>query len=408
MSLWFAWFLVWGFAPPANGFEASKLVVISIDGLDYRYLRDADRLHLKIPVLRKLMAQGSVADGVIGVTPSDNLPALTTLVTGVPPAQHGILSNDRLEQSSKTMTLWQSAVSAHRKTVLLNWPATMTTSAAFVCPQVWQKASDSEVSFDPMAEKCTPGMVARISGVYPRFTKSLWNDESAMLALDYLLQYEKPDLSLVNLADLDAEERETGALSLYSRDVLENDDELLGQMMAHLPPNTVVAIVSGNGYETEEHVVRPRVLTGSALVEVKYGLIGTADPKVAAVLRRFVAVKKDGIAREIPMAEVKRYAPDLNKWVAAFGTMPGYIAVDGTDGPGVGPGNHRGVTGLWPGRPNYRSVFVVSGSGVHVARLGEISCLQIAPTLASIVGVSLPDAKQPSLWPKIQTSKPKK
>jgi predicted AlkP superfamily pyrophosphatase or phosphodiesterase len=401
MRLWLSLCLLLA-TPLTAADEGPKLVVISIDGLDYRFLRDADRLHLKIPVLRKLMARGAVADGVIDVPPTDSWPAVTTLVTGVPPSRHGVILDDRLDQASKTTTLWQAAVAAHRKTVLLNWPATTTTSADFVCPQVWEKPQQSQVPLDPMAQKCTPGLVTRISSVYPRFSKSLWNDESAILALDYLLQYENPSLSLVHLADLDSDEHETGALSLYSRETLENDDELLAQMLTHLPPHAFVAIVSGNGYETEEHVVRARVLAASPAVEVKYGLIGATDPKAAAALRKQLPVKHNGLSREVPLSEVKRYAPELSNWVAAFATLPGYIAVDSDQTPAIGPGSHKGVHGQWPTRPNYRSVFIISGDRVRAVHLGEISSLDVAPTLASIIGVSLPDAKQPSLWPKFK------
>jgi predicted AlkP superfamily pyrophosphatase or phosphodiesterase len=253
-----------------------------------------------------------------------------------------------------------------------------------------------------MSQKCTPGLVDRIASVYPRFAKSLWNDESSILALEYLLKYEKPDLSLVHLADLDSEERETGAMSLYSRETLENDDELLGQMLALLPPHAFVAIVSGNGYETEEHLIRPRVMAHSTAIDVKYGLIGTSDPAAAVTMRKLLSQKNNGLAREVPMTEVKRYAPDLSGWVAAFGTMPGYVATESTQGPAVGPGSHKGVHGLWPLRPGYRSVFVISGDHVRTVRLGEISSLEIAPTLASVLGVPLPDAKQPSLWGKFK------
>jgi predicted AlkP superfamily pyrophosphatase or phosphodiesterase len=402
MRLWFASCLFLGMPLLSNAADSAKLIVISIDGLDFRYLKDADRLHLKIPVLRKMMSTGAVADGVVDMPPTDSWPSLTTLVTGVPAGQHGVSRNDRLDQVSVKPTLWRAATIASRKTALLNWPATATISGDFVCPPFWEKPGQTEIPFEPLSAKCTPGLVGRIASVYPRFTKSLWNDESAMLALDYLLKYEKPDLSLVNLVDLDAEEHETGALSLYSNDILENDDELLGQMLTQLPPRTLVAIVSGNGYETGDHVVRPRVLTGSSSIEVKYGLIGTTDPRVAAALRRLAPVKKNGLGREVPMAEVRRFAPELRNWVAAFGTAPGYIAVEEAKGPAVGPGDHKGVHGLWSTRAGYRSVFILSGEGVRAVHLGEISSLDIAPTLASIIGVALPDASQPSLWPKLK------
>jgi predicted AlkP superfamily pyrophosphatase or phosphodiesterase len=102
------------------------------------------------------------------------------------------------------------------------------------------------------------------------------------------------------------------------------------------------------------------------------------------------------------MAEVSRYAPELKNWVAAFGTAPGYVPVDEAKGPAVGPGDHKGLHGLWPNRPGYRSVFLLSGGNVRAVHLGEISLLDVAPTLASVLGVTLPDAKQPSLWPRLK------
>ena len=54
-------------AAPAPG---HKVVVISVDGLDWRYLRDRDQLGLKIPTFRRLMAEGWTADGVVGVWPT--------------------------------------------------------------------------------------------------------------------------------------------------------------------------------------------------------------------------------------------------------------------------------------------------------------------------------------------------
>jgi Type I phosphodiesterase / nucleotide pyrophosphatase len=380
---------------PAPG--AQKLVVVSIDGLDYRYLRDADRLHLKIPVLRKMMAKGTMADGVVGVVPTSSFAATTTLMTGVPTSQGG----------KPPLTLWQAASRAHLKTSALVWPGTSEATIDFNCPETRPASSSVDVAFDTIAQKCTQGLVERMAGAYPGFRKPIWNDETSMAALSYLLQHEQPDLALVNMTALDQEQRETGALSLYSLDLLENADELLGQLISHLPPHTVVAVVSGHGFETEQHLVRPRVLVNSAAVDVRYGLIGTADQRVAAALRKQLANKKSGIAREVPISEVRAFAPDLNRWVAAFGTAPGYIASEESKGAPTGLGNRKGVDGLWPTRPNYRSVFLLAGEGVRPGHLGEISALHIAPTLASVLGVPLPDAKLPPVAYKLPVSKPK-
>ena len=130
------------------------------------------------------------------------------------------------------------------------------------------------------------------------------------------------------------------------------------------------------------------------------GLIGTADRTVAERLRQLMNDgHRHGFAREVPMAEVRAKAPALAHWIAAFDTPPNYAASAEDQGPALGPGTHLGMSGLWPTRPGYRSVFVISGEGVPARRIGEIDLLQIAPTLAAVIGVELPHAKRNSLWP---------
>jgi predicted AlkP superfamily pyrophosphatase or phosphodiesterase len=57
--------------------------------------------------------------------------------------------------------------------------------------------------------------------------------------------------------------------------------------------------------------------------------------------------------------------------------------------------------GFWPTRPNYRAVFIVNGAGIKPVKLGEIDMLQVAPTLADIIGVKLPAARSQSVWRQI-------
>jgi predicted AlkP superfamily pyrophosphatase or phosphodiesterase len=380
--------------------------------MDVRYLKNADQLHLKIPNLRRLIAHGVLSDGVIGVVPTITWPSHTSVVTGVPPEKHGILTNDQpghpgqrwwFTSYLKSETLWQATMRNHLKTATIYWPVTVGAEVDYNCPEFWETRSETQVQFDPIARRCTPGLVDRIESVYPSFTKALWDDRSAMEAARYLLEVEQPSLTLVHIADLDAEEHETGALSIYSRDTLENADELIGSALQKLPPHAIVAILSDHGFETADHVVRPRVMVKGP-VEVRYGLIGTTDKNVAAALRKAIVNKKSGIAREVAIAEVYQLAPDLKSWVAAFDTAPGYIPSDETKGAAVGLGNHRGVHGLWPTRPNYRATFLLSGEGVRMGRMEEISMLDIAPTFAEILEVRLPAATNASLWPKLQTA----
>ena len=76
-----AWSIQAASAPPLH-----KLLVLSVDGLDWRYLRDRGRLGLKIPNIRRLLQEGRFAQGVLGVFPTITWPSHTSLITGVPPS----------------------------------------------------------------------------------------------------------------------------------------------------------------------------------------------------------------------------------------------------------------------------------------------------------------------------------
>src|SRR5438445_13447773 len=104
---------------------APIVLMISIDGLRPDYVTGADKHGLKIPTLRRFVTEGAYAEGVQGVIPTVTYPSHTTLITGVWPAKHGILSNTvfeplrtgpahlyRYADDIRAPTLWDSAARA--------------------------------------------------------------------------------------------------------------------------------------------------------------------------------------------------------------------------------------------------------------------------------------------------------
>ena len=81
--------LLLGLALIASAAERPILILISIDGWRWDYL---DRY--KPPALTALAARGVVSDGLIPSFPSKTFPNHYTLVTGVYPGRHGIVSNN--------------------------------------------------------------------------------------------------------------------------------------------------------------------------------------------------------------------------------------------------------------------------------------------------------------------------
>src|SRR5262245_51557099 len=92
---------IWALAALAA--SGAPVLMISIDGLRPDYVTRADEHGLKIPNLRRFVKEGAFAEGVTGVVPTVTYPSHTTLVTGVWPVQHGILSNTTFDPTNENM-----------------------------------------------------------------------------------------------------------------------------------------------------------------------------------------------------------------------------------------------------------------------------------------------------------------
>jgi predicted AlkP superfamily pyrophosphatase or phosphodiesterase len=103
--------------------------------------------------------------------------------------------------------------------------------------------------------KATPGLVDKISQVFPSFAQEWMDDRTRALATIYLLKHEKPDLILLHLVDLDSEAHENGPFTREANAKLEYSDELIGRILQAVPPQMTVAIVSDHGFERADLVV---------------------------------------------------------------------------------------------------------------------------------------------------------
>lgn len=97
------------------------------------------------------------------------------------------------------------------------------------------------------------------------------------------------------------------------------------------------------------------------------------------------------------MEEVRRLAPQLASWKAAFETASNITLSAAASAEPVQPGRGNGVHGLWPTRRDYRASFLLWGPGIKPGKLPEISMLDEAPTFAELLGVSLPAGQGRSL-----------
>jgi predicted AlkP superfamily pyrophosphatase or phosphodiesterase len=428
---------------------ASPVLMISIDGLKPEYVTQADAHGLKIPVLRRFLTEGTYADGVIGVMPTVTYPSHTTLITGVWPAEHGIYDNGIFDpyrtfagawywygKQIRVPTLWEAAKTRGLTTASVSWPVSVDARGVdYLIPEYWRASVGGGKNPDDrllMAALSRPaGLFDNLANLDPRIGPYMMGNDTSVdgdatrtrysLAI---LRTKKPAFMTIHLSSLDASEHEGGPFSDEADKTLEAVDGMVGQLIAAAKandPHAVVVIVSDHGFAPSSKAVNLAIpFIEAGLIQVDKGKVTSwlaepwgggamfaimlhdpADAKVKAqareILDKVAADPANGVAKILTPKEIKTYGgfPDA-AFVLAF--KPGYIPGGNLSGPLITDAPEKGAHGYLTDFPEMHSSFFVIGYGSAAGRnLGIIDMRRIAPTVARILGASLPTAKQPPL-----------
>jgi predicted AlkP superfamily pyrophosphatase or phosphodiesterase len=426
--------------PQNSAPKAKRALVISIDGLDARYLLRADEYGLKIPTLRRLMREGVVAP-VIGVYPSVTYPSHTTIVTGATPARHGIVNNTLFEpppmkptgswfwfaRDIKADTLWDAAARRGLSVGLVSWPVS-TGAGDWNVPEIWSPGKSPFESRDTVREYARPrGLVEEVERADPELFKNLTPDEGDDMRTrfaEYIIAHKRPQLMLVHLFDLDHFEHSYGPFTSQAFTTLEKVDGYIGRLLAAveragLLSETAVFIVSDHGFMAISRTFNPlivleqaglvkiapdadgrrRIIEWRALPYISGGscAIILRDDQDQEALRRvreaFRPYEQQGILRIIDRSELERLGTNPR---AAFAleAAEGYAFGGGLTGETITPSLNRGTHGYLPTLPDYRASFIAAGAGIErKGKIGEIRMIDIGPTVARLLGLELRDAQ---------------
>ncbi len=412
------------------------VILISVDGMKPEYVTEATQHGLKVPVLRTFLKEGSYAEGVVGVVPTVTYPSHTTMVTGVWPAQHGVIDNtlfDPLREHPNTWywdfsdikvpTLYTAADAAGIKTANVGWPVTINAPIDYNIAE----GTQSEHTDKPASSPYHPADILEQLGIHPAAGAD--QDATKTAEAVAILQKFHPGLLLVHLTNLDHEEHEHSPFSTEANASMETIDGQIGQIkQAALAanPQSRIVIVSDHGFLRVDHRTNLNVLLAQAgLIQLGPPKEGRPGPsvvswqaeawaaggsnaiilqhsedaatvaKVAAVLAQAKADPKNGIATILTHEEVVARGGFPN---ASFlvDYVDGYDPGGAFAGPVVQDAPSTGMHGYLPSRAAMRSAFMLEGPGIAQGRdLGVIDMRQIAPTLAGLMGIQLSDAKQP-------------
>jgi predicted AlkP superfamily pyrophosphatase or phosphodiesterase len=400
--------------------SVDRVVLISIDGL-----RPTDCARL--PTLGALSRAGAFAappEGAVSVFPSVTYPSHTSMVTGVSPARHGIFGNlvpDKsldgkgtngwmwFREDVRVPTIYDAAFNAGLRTVLLQWPVTVGARGTAVIPEYWvpQSADDAKV----LRLLSTPGVFARVEARVPGFTQRYdpneLADQTILDGAEALLAEIEPHLMLVHLADVDSAQHEFGPGSPEAEVALRAADALVARLLAALQsdpawPRTVLMIVSDHGFAPITQRVAPyaylkmrnlheRVWLYSNSGSSYFYLYNSEDSAAAeqthALFLELAQQPNSGIGAVLEPAAIARLGADPAAFLA-IEAAAGFYATGDHSEEAVAASNSRGMHGYLPSRLDMRATLLLYGPQVAPAVLKGARLIDIAPTIAGLLGLS--------------------
>lgn len=415
--------------------DSKHVILITIDGFAAYHLENENLL---LPNIRELAKDGVWAKGAMTTYPSVTHPAHATLVTGVSPRKHGLLSNTMTNrETNKTFetailtrkeairvpTLFDVAHAAGLKVAALDWPETRQDPSIDinlvhghddlykeeVDPKLLQRLKDAGVPMDAYY-----AMVP-----YGRMGYGFRDFVLAMAAAE-IIRTDRPNLMAIHFSIPDGMQHTYGPDHYYSLASLSQTDYLIGLMRkaveeAGLKDRTTFVIAADHGF----HTATDRVNIYPLLE--KNGLVGKVvvngrgwnaflektekfTKRDNAALESFLKdlLKLDGIHRVIrnedfPELGFPRYEenPHVRGQFVIIPEIDAYISVDeqvtSTERQPRPPYHSHGYL---PNHPRMHSSLVFSGYQIKKGeRIGLVRNLDVAPTIANILGISLPDVE---------------
>jgi predicted AlkP superfamily pyrophosphatase or phosphodiesterase len=407
------------------------VVLISVDGLKPDYITEADRHGLKVPSLRRMMADGTYAKAVTGLLPTVTYPSHTTMVTGVAPAKHGILYNSPFDpfgknqdgwmwyaEDIKAPTLWDAVNRAGFTSSSVDWPVSVGGPATWNIAQFWRATNDDDHKL--LRALSTPGLLEegeKAVGRYPAgYIYTIETDTRRAAFAAWLIANKKPRFHTSYFSVLDEVQHAEGPYTAEDFRTIEAIDGMIGavaQAARGVDPRSVICVVSDHGFARYDKTVSINAaLKNAGLIDVTadgklkdwraitYGpAVMVKDRNDAAtvravgdVLAKLKADPATGVFRVMDAATIRAEGgfPDASFVV---GVRPGYSISGRLTGDIVRPSKPGGTHGLLRELPEMDSAFFIAGEGVPRGRVFDrIDMRDIAPTLASLAGVALPSA----------------
>jgi predicted AlkP superfamily pyrophosphatase or phosphodiesterase len=401
-----------------------KLIVIMIDGLSAGTFA---RYRARLPHLSALAARGLVVERLSPDLPATSLPGRTSIVTGVEASAHGIYGNviwdgERFRYANpddvRVDTLPRRAMAAGLDVAVIGygmirpedasvfhhawWANEMLQRARDLSPipadESWLRTSRHRDASGRLAALADRGLPAEVPDAYAGdrahyFLSELTGDQTMLQwSAGLALGEQPPDLIVTEILTPDTVQHLAGFESPFALWSLGYADALLGTLVSQLQDagrlgDYALAIVSDHGHGPVERALYADVLLPDHPLSCEGGFLYVAVESEREAERLGERLEPHGVERllsdHLP-AEVRR---EVATFVApprcSFERRP--EGVEDVSGVPRYPSNH----GFRPGSAADERVAVLCVPGEEPRRVARADSLQLAPTLAAVLGLPL-------------------
>jgi hypothetical protein len=412
------------FAAPAPGPPAHVLLVTVAGLTPRRYLEAGGGM----PVLAGLARAGAAADRVEPVAPPAAYPVHATYVTGRAPRGHAVTADrllgdhgvrqERFTHASYVQgpTLWDAVVASGGSVASLDWPATVGARIPLLLPDLASardpRGQDVLAAASPWLRDLATESAVDLARPSPARDAFLVSAACTLLASPA-----PPRLLLLRLTQTEPVLEARGPFAAQADAAFAGADAALGDLVGCLEDAGRLAesalVVAGDRAVLPVHtaVAPNRVLADAGLVASDArgvvsawraiarsnggsAFVYAVDAESALAARRALEAAADetGVFRLVTADEMIARSADPEAW---FGLEadPGFALVDAAQGPLLAPAPVRGAGGYLAAHREEAPGLVAFGRGVRDGlRIPALRQVDVAPTLARLLGVELPQA----------------
>lgn len=424
-----------------------SVLLVSVDALKPEFVFEQERLGVSLPNITHYFVNGGLTarNGMKSVFPTFTYPCHQSMITGTNPAVHGTVNNGIFDPmgkhlgawhwfvNSKVKTLWEAAKEAGYCSASVAFPTSVGAKGDYIAPEYWWDGSSLDSRFiDAVA--VPQGLIAEMEQTIGQYAGGLDlsddGDAQRGKAALWVLQHKvaphaeagQPFFMSAYFASFDESAHQHGVYSREAAESLQKIDLMLGELIEEAQRisggNLVVCVVSDHGSLDNTHNICPNVLLREAgLIETdEAGKItcwkafsqragGTAEIRLAnpedtetakvlaQVMHQLAEDPQSGILQVLTGEEARKRG-GFPEAAYVLVSKKGYEIRDDVSGAYCRTTlTQKAQHGYSEEFPEMRASFMITGTDIKPGHIEGVRLIDVAPTLAAIMGISLPDAE---------------